>query len=608
MRRKLLAVFLATSMIVGTSNIAFAQDMPDTELVADGSRAQEDGGAQYNLTGKGSVNGIKAVNGAKVTVDRVEKKYIRDSDSERYRGVCTVQVRSGSEVTIAGDLDVSTEGKVGTEATYGVWADEHSKVVIKGDIKMNDNLTYVMKYDDRYPNECSVSGMYVEDTNVDVGGNIDIQSTNGTSLGVDILNGESRIHGTISASAECYDQTARGAVVNGYAVPSRLIVDGDINVNGGCNDYGLGAYGNSTTYIKGNVTVEANEMAYGVNMSDDALVIIDGVLSVKAKQKNSMARPYDQYETNGSDSSLYVYQYVDRTQYDSFDNIPGFTMSEEDSNYSHMKYIIKTDKGLTTNSKTFSDKESGISEFFYASEGQEITVSSDDGRKIHGIKNADSNININARNNGNGTWTITVPKGGGVHLQPIYEHSVKLVPQKDATCTSNGVKAYYECECGMFFADSAGTNEISDLATGREISATGKHTWNAGTVTKKATLKTTGKKTFTCKNCGKKKTETIAKLKKQTITIDKAVSKTVTVAAKKLTKNKTYSIKAKAKTTLSYKVTSTPKKAAKYISVSSKGKLTLKKKAPKGTYVVTVTAKEAKGYAKATKKITIKVK
>lgn len=107
----------------------------------------------------------------------------------------------------------------------------------------------------------------------------------------------------------------------------------------------------------------------------------------------------------------------------------------------------------------------------------------------------------------------------------------------------------------------------------------------------------------------------------------KAATKDVTVKVTKLTqkitakvsgktykatslkkKAATFSIGAKAKTSVSYKVVKTPSKASKYISVSKSGKVTMKKKAPKGTYEIRVTAKSNGTYNTATKIIKVVVK
>lgn len=61
-----------------------------------------------------------------------------------------------------------------------------------------------------------------------------------------------------------------------------------------------------------------------------------------------------------------------------------------------------------------------------------------------------------------------------------------------------------------------------------DVPATGNHTYDAGTVTKEATCKETGVKTYTCTGCGNTKTETIAKLTTHTEVTDAAVAPTCT--------------------------------------------------------------------------------
>lgn len=93
---------------------------------------------------------------------------------------------------------------------------------------------------------------------------------------------------------------------------------------------------------------------------------------------------------------------------------------------------------------------------------------------------------------------------------------------------------------------------------------------------------------------------------KQKITVKKAK---MTYKTKQLKKgNKSYSLKAKAKAGLAYRVTSVPENGWRFISVSKKGKVTVKKNAPKGTYLITVTAKENKNYAAATRMVKLVVK
>jgi hypothetical protein len=97
--------------------------------------------------------------------------------------------------------------------------------------------------------------------------------------------------------------------------------------------------------------------------------------------------------------------------------------------------------------------------------------------------------------------------------------------------------------------------------------------------------------------------------KAQTITVSKKASKTVNYTRKALKKSSmSFKISASAPSgRITYKVTKYPKGAKKYISVSSTGKVTIKKGAKKGTYQVTVTAPKTSKYNKATRKVTIKV-
>ena len=93
---------------------------------------------------------------------------------------------------------------------------------------------------------------------------------------------------------------------------------------------------------------------------------------------------------------------------------------------------------------------------------------------------------------------------------------------------------------------------------------------------------------------------------KQNISAKKA---TMTYWTKQLKKgNKSYSIGAKAKAGITYRVTSVPENGWKFISVNGKGKVIVKKNAPKGTYQITLTAKENKNYASATRVVKVVVK
>ena len=122
---------------------------------------------------------------------------------------------------------------------------------------------------------------------------------------------------------------------------------------------------------------------------------------------------------------------------------------------------------------------------------------------------------------------------------PYLSHTLAETKRVDPTCTVPGTDAYWTCSvCDKLFSEESGTNKIDEPAVlpaiGHKYGAwkklddnqhqrvcgndathveTGDHTWNNGKVTKKATEKETGVKTYTCTACKATKTETIPKLK-----------------------------------------------------------------------------------------------
>ena len=104
----------------------------------------------------------------------------------------------------------------------------------------------------------------------------------------------------------------------------------------------------------------------------------------------------------------------------------------------------------------------------------------------------------------------------------------------DATCTAKGSIEYYSCSlCNKNYSDKECTTEVTDItidALGHNYSTVWSsdkdhhfhecsrchvrseeesHIWDSGVVTKEATTKEEGKKTYTCKTCNETKEETI---------------------------------------------------------------------------------------------------
>ena len=103
-------------------------------------------------------------------------------------------------------------------------------------------------------------------------------------------------------------------------------------------------------------------------------------------------------------------------------------------------------------------------------------------------------------------------------------------------------------------------------------------------------------------NYRKASTVIVIKVNLQTQSIKTNVTSKTYKAASVKAKNQAFTIKASAKTALSYKSSNT-----KYVTVNKKGAVTIKKGTPKGTYKIVITAVKNGQYKGASKIITIKV-
>lgn len=128
---------------------------------------------------------------------------------------------------------------------------------------------------------------------------------------------------------------------------------------------------------------------------------------------------------------------------------------------------------------------------------------------------------------------VLAPALGHIHAKHL-----KFVAEVPASCTTDGVKAHYECECGMLFSDAddtvyvtaeelkiaahhtCGTDWESDndenhyhvcsVCSGKADVTP--HSYDSGMITTPATETTEGVKTYTCSVCNHTKTETVPKL------------------------------------------------------------------------------------------------
>ena len=130
----------------------------------------------------------------------------------------------------------------------------------------------------------------------------------------------------------------------------------------------------------------------------------------------------------------------------------------------------------------------------------------------------------------------------GYELAPalghIHAYHLTFIAEVPEACTTDGVKAHYECECGKLFADDQAVTEVTleslkiaahhtygtDWESDNDDDhyhicsvCSGKadvtpHSYDSGMITIPATETTEGVKTYTCSVCHHTKTETVPKL------------------------------------------------------------------------------------------------
>ena len=123
-------------------------------------------------------------------------------------------------------------------------------------------------------------------------------------------------------------------------------------------------------------------------------------------------------------------------------------------------------------------------------------------------------------------------------LGHIHANHLTFVAEVPASCTTDGVKAHYVCECGMLFSDTddtvyvtaedlkiaahhtPGADWVSDndedhyhiCSVCSDKTDVTHHSYDSGMITTPATETTEGVKTYTCSVCNHTKTEAVSKL------------------------------------------------------------------------------------------------
>ncbi len=220
-------------------------------------------------------------------------------------------------------------------------------------------------------------------------------------------------------------------------------------------------------------------------------------------------------------------------------------------------------------------------------------------------------VYVTAQGAGDELWK-TAGRNSGFHIK---DEVIKFTAgEKDANCHFDHWEDVNNC-LNLNFPNNTPTQGTMGTKKATLYAVYVPHTYGDGVVTKEPTVTEEGVMTYTCYKCQVKKEEPIAKLpaetseklsnpltaKGKTVTVKKAVVKKKNVAVKR---SKAITVK-NAKGKVTYKKS----KGNKKITVSSAGKITVKKGLKKGTYKIKikVTAAGNATYKAATKTVTVKI-
>lgn len=163
---------------------------------------------------------------------------------------------------------------------------------------------------------------------------------------------------------------------------------------------------------------------------------------------------------------------------------------------------------------------------------------------------------------------VTIDEDGREELESVLKYHELVKKEKvPATCGKDGSEEYWTCSiCDQVYLSADMTQNPQELTAPIAIPATGKHSWDNGVVTEKATTAKEGIKTYTCTVCKATKTEKIAKLKPTN-------SSTVKKGTKVTIKGYKYTVKNSSEVTF----TGVKNKKAKKISIPATVKIKNKK-------------------------------
>ena len=331
-------------------------------------------------------------------------------NKEKSKGKLNVKVNGDVESRTSADDDsirVSGSGIVITNRSGEASVEVNGNVSAYGDNKKRDN-SYV-------------SGIWIigegdktQSTDVTVNGDVTAIS-NGRSDAVNINQTEKNSNVTVNGNVTATSQKWGTGISLQYAYEGS---ESNTNVNG---DVRGSAYGLKLLGIDGKANVTVN----GTLSGGEAAIIISKATDTEFDDNDNVTTNTYGDKRSGditvwkvtSDTDTIVRGVDYKTNYTNEDFKEENTANDKAAEelLKNINYIIRTDKVDNGTIKLSNTRL--ISGFDTAREIEEITikVQASDGYKVDSVKNGDAVL----RKNSDGTYTLTVPRGGGVQLSAV---------------------------------------------------------------------------------------------------------------------------------------------------------------------------------------------
>lgn len=331
-------------------------------------------------------------------------------NKEKSKGKLNVKVNGDVESRTSADDDsirVSGSGIVITNRSGEASVEVNGNVSAYGDNKKRDN-SYV-------------SGIWIigegdktQSTDVTVNGDVTAIS-NGRSDAVNINQTEKNSNVTVNGNVTATSQKWGTGISLQYAYEGS---ESNTNVNG---DVRGSAYGLKLLGIDGKANVTVN----GTLSGGEAAIIISKATDTEFDDNDNVTTNTYGDKRSGditvwkvtSDTDTIVRGVDYKTDYTNEDFKEENTANDKAAEelLKNINYIIRTDKVDNGTIKLSNTRL--ISGFDTARETEEITikVQASDGYKVDSVKNGDAVL----RKNSDGTYTLTVPRGGGVQLSAV---------------------------------------------------------------------------------------------------------------------------------------------------------------------------------------------